>query len=620
MVRLRNTSPAPEPRVLRARGVTLADPPAAPAATPAAEGEAPAAAPVAEVPQQKWIQVATSGVYKGHGDDDFTLDKAVFDKFVANLRSDPRYKAGADGVGMQPVVPFDYEHVSEMDPREGSVPVDGVPSPAWALDFKVEGDDTASSLWAFVKFGEKVRKQIEAEEYMFVSIAFTLEATDPNTNDPIGPLITSIAFTNHPFLRDLQPLAASARRAAPGATRGIQKLSYYYGDAARSPEEGFEYSRSILNLPASTTTAEVLAQIAIVIGWVIAPGTEPAGVDIGELMSKLRACWTVPVTWSAQQVLEEITKAAEALKPAAASSETPVTPPAPAPESAPVTNSNPSPAAVAPPAALTNTEPNAMDLKKLATLFNSAHSKGKTLLDASDAPAVEAAIEGAVKDQATLASLLEALGVTNASDALKSISDLTGSRSKLADALAQLDQVLAMQTEVDAATEAQDVGAAMSAGGLNPEDARVRKAFSVQRSTAIATALAAVKEEDRKNPKALGTARKEARRAFLAEHGVADQTREHLLTNIVAGPGPAGGSQQLDPPARSIPLSRSSNGGAARGISLVGVRGPNVFHRLATWVQANEKGPNGQVLSWDAACKRASELKADSTVAIDEST
>jgi len=617
MVRLRKKSTEPQaaPRVLRGRGVlvALADPPAAaPDAPPPADGE-PAATP--EVPKQKWIQVATSGVYKGHGDDDFTLDKAVFDQFVANLRKDPRYKVGADGVGMQPVVPFDYEHVSEMDPREGSVPAAGAPSPAWALDFKVEGDATASSLWAFVEFGDTVREQIQKNEYRFVSIAFTLEATDPNTNDPIGALITSIAFTNHPFLRDLQPLAASARR-PEGATRGIQKLRYYYGDPANSPEEGFEFTRSILNLPASTTTEEVLAEVSKVIAWASAPGTEPAGVDVDELMCKLRSCWTVPVTWSAQQVYDEIAKAAAALKPAAAPA--PGTEPAPAPPPAPVTNSAQPPAAAAPPApALSTTEPK-MDPKKIAHLFNKA--RGTTLLDAADPAAVEEAITGAVNDQATLAALLEALGVKNAADALKSIADLTGAQSKLQAALAQLDQVLAMQEQVDAATEAQDVGAAMSAGGLDPNNAQVKKAFSVQRKQAITAALAAIPEPKRRDPQALLDARTDARRSFLAEHGVAEQNRQHLLTNIVAGPGNAGTSTQLNPPNdRSIPLNQGGSRPTTKAVSLSGISGPNSFHRLCVWVQTNEKGPGGKLLSWDAACSRAKTLKDDATVAIDES-
>jgi hypothetical protein len=199
-----------------------------------AEGEATTDAPAPEIPPRKWIHVANEGAYQGHADGKFSLTREVFQSFIKNLRADPRYKAGADGVGSQPVIPFDYEHASELDPTSGSIPASGAGAPGWALDFKIEnGQDGKAQLWAFAQLGDTIRKQISAKEYLFTSIAFVLQSTDPVSATETGPRITSIAFTNHPFLRDLIPLAARA-----------QGLRYYYGDRAGSRGDGLHSRHS----------------------------------------------------------------------------------------------------------------------------------------------------------------------------------------------------------------------------------------------------------------------------------------------------------------------------------------------------------------------------------------
>lgn len=600
----------PAVNALRAHGVQLADAPAATPPAPAADGTETPTAPVV-VPKQKWIQVASSGTYSGHGDGDFTLDQAVFSKFVENFHADPRFKAGADGVGSNPVVPFDYEHTSEMDPRMGSIPAGGVPAPAWALDLKVEGDATASSLWCFVDFGDTIREQIAKNEYRFVSIAFTLEATDPNTNADIGALITSIAFTNHPFLRDLQPLAASARRGD-----AAQRRLDYWGSAAKSPEQGFEYTRSVLQLPAATTPAEVVAEAAKVVAWAGPAGGAPAGVDISDIMCDLRSIWSIPVTATAEEVLGQIQKAALALVP----------PPAPAAAAAAVAAAastteatplaTPTGGTPAAPSALSNTEPakkTMENLKQIVALFNK--SKTGHLL-AEDAAAVTEAVAGAVADQTTLSAILTALGVKDGAAALASVAELSGMRAKLQDALSQLDEVLSMQSQLDTQTEAQDVGAAMTAAGLDPANAQVKTAFCAQRNHMLLTAVEAVKADEktgRKAPKALAEARKEARRGFLAAHGVAESGREQLLTNIVAGPNGTQLTPPTDatPPARKIPL-----GNGATSINLSAVKGANPFLKLCNWVQAQ---PGNKDLDWADVCRKAKALQDDSTVDISES-
>lgn len=167
----------------------------------------------------RWIHCCNEGLYRGHGQGEFDLTRETFDAFVANLRAEPQFRQGSVEVGgaaysggCAPVVQFDYEHASEMHPAEGEIPTKGAPACGWVLDLEVRtGADGKAQLWALAQLGEQVRGQIARKEYRWVSIAFTLQGVHWISGDPIGPVLTSIAFTNHPFMRDLEPLAAANR-------------------------------------------------------------------------------------------------------------------------------------------------------------------------------------------------------------------------------------------------------------------------------------------------------------------------------------------------------------------------------------------------------------------------
>jgi hypothetical protein len=207
-----------------ADGIRLFDSEPANDTTP---GQAPTRQPT---PEYKWIHCSNEGTYRGHHQGEFTFTRETFEAFVRNFRASPQYKPGALDLGgkqhtggVRQVIQFDYEHASEMPPWEGNIPNSGAPAPAWALEVEIrDGADGKAQLWAFGKLGSVIRKQIDNDEYLFVSIAFTLEGVHWVTGKPIGPLLTSIAFTNHPFMADLTPLsiAASARATSqpgPGA-------------------------------------------------------------------------------------------------------------------------------------------------------------------------------------------------------------------------------------------------------------------------------------------------------------------------------------------------------------------------------------------------------------------
>lgn len=161
-----------------------------------------------ETKEPVWIHVATSGEYNGYKNRPFQLNSEVFETMIRNFKADPRFTPGDAGVGTKKVVPFDYEHASELPAFVANVENRSA-APAWALDLKMEEEDGKQKLFALTQLGDKVRNQILDEEIQFTSIAFK-DATDQKTGKPIGPRISSIAFTNKPFIQDLEPIAVAA--------------------------------------------------------------------------------------------------------------------------------------------------------------------------------------------------------------------------------------------------------------------------------------------------------------------------------------------------------------------------------------------------------------------------
>lgn len=128
---------------------------------------------------------------------------------------------------MKQVIPFDFEHASELAATQGSIPGSGAPAPAWALELEVrDGARGEAQLWAYAKLGERIRSYMADDEYRHVSIAFSLDAIDPTSGRAVGPRLSSIAFTNHPFLRGLTPIAAKKTKAQIAAKHSAPNVLF----------------------------------------------------------------------------------------------------------------------------------------------------------------------------------------------------------------------------------------------------------------------------------------------------------------------------------------------------------------------------------------------------------
>jgi hypothetical protein len=236
-----------------------------------------------------WMQIAKEGKYKGHPDFpevDFT--RPVLESVITNFRKHPAYVAGKDGLGSAKVVPFDYEHASELDPTSGSIPLNGAPAPAWVLELQVrDAEDGTAELWALTQLGDQARAQIQKGEYQWTSVAVWRNAVHPVTGEPIGPVLTSVALTNHPFIQGMQALAASAR----GAGRVLAE-AHVYGKA-ESPEEAIIGLRGIFGLDPNAAPDAILEQMTK-FGEFVAAGAFPMGIDAEYIMRRMRELFDLP--------------------------------------------------------------------------------------------------------------------------------------------------------------------------------------------------------------------------------------------------------------------------------------------------------------------------------------
>jgi len=148
-----------------------------------------------------WIQLAKVGHFRGHAAGEFSLTPQTFTEIVANFRATSNRR-----------IPIDFEHASEQDPTEGSIPVAGAPAQGWIVDLDNRGE---GGLWGLVEWGALAREYIKAGQYRFFSPAIRFGAKDRVTGKPVGARMTSGALTNNPFLDGLKPLAAKDAGEAP---------------------------------------------------------------------------------------------------------------------------------------------------------------------------------------------------------------------------------------------------------------------------------------------------------------------------------------------------------------------------------------------------------------------
>ncbi len=220
-----------------------------------------------------WIQLAKPGVFRGHSAGPFELNDKVFQEIVRNFYSTQNQ-----------AIPIDFEHASEADATEGTIPTMGAPAQGWIRELKIED----GNLWGLVEWGDRAREYIRSGAYKFFSPAIRFGAKDRVSGQNIGARMTSGALTNNPFLDGMRPLAA--RDAADAAGEVLTTLRA--GPFAHQPHEYMPALKSALRLGELATARECADQLGRLRGQYDlcgGIGMTADGVDLGAYMHPLRA-------------------------------------------------------------------------------------------------------------------------------------------------------------------------------------------------------------------------------------------------------------------------------------------------------------------------------------------
>jgi hypothetical protein len=241
-----------------------------------------------------WVECCLSGTYLGHPNaEKLEWGPQLFDLLIANLRSNPSYRKGADGFGCVRVIPWDYEHESEIAKSKlmkfgTPLPKEGLPARSWTNDFDIRpGSDGQPSFWALTEFLPLQKQQVRNGEYRWCSIAVAQHFDNPITGVDQGPTVTSIAFTNDPFIQGMVPLAA-ARKGLP-----ITQTLDQWGPA-ESPEEALVGLRKIFKLADDAAPQVVLGQLTTLRG-LIESRSVPEYLGVDYVLERIRDLLELPL-------------------------------------------------------------------------------------------------------------------------------------------------------------------------------------------------------------------------------------------------------------------------------------------------------------------------------------
>jgi hypothetical protein len=296
------------------------------------------------------------------------------------------------------------------------------------------GSDAKTGLWAYTRLLEPVAGYIKDGKIKWTSVTVWPNAVDPESGKEIGPLLTSVAFTNQPFIEGMQPIAASY--AGPGGC---------WYDRARDPEDALAQLRTVFGLPQTSSVSDVMGEIGKFQAWV-RTGSVPYGVDADELVGCMRAILGLPALSTPDEVFAELDKLLPALIEQDALEAT---------ESAPAGDSNMqgenASASVTPDGSQPLTRKNeAMDAKLLMTL---ATAFG---IAATTEEAIVAAAQDAKNSRTQLSKLYTAIGATDDNSGavrlaalLKAEKDLAELQPKFTAAQKRIDELDAKEAEAE---------------------------------------------------------------------------------------------------------------------------------------------------------------------------
>jgi hypothetical protein len=388
-----------------------------------------------------WIQIAAEGEYKGHPTGEFELDAKVFSEIIKNFRAHPSFELDeATGLGKEGVIPFDFHHASEEPPAR--VGVMGAPAQAWALDLEMRKGEAGAELWALASWLEPARSYVQQGKYKWTSVAIWPNATDPKSGKNIGFYMSSIAFTNDPFIQGMHAIAA--HRSGHAVSLGLDHL--------------LSEMKYILGLPETSTAAEVASEVGK-LRAMVAPGVAPpAGVDIERLLGQVRSLLNLPKLADAETIFAEVDKLMGAVA---------ASPPAPIGAET-TSDSTMTTAAVAATKGKFMKEHLIKLARRLGIDFNEADFDDEVKLQVLAARIAGAAcikLDDAQAATKGIAAIAKALGVEDADEAVSKLTEMMAAMGDITAAMPGLAAIMEGQVKAQDEEEEEEVAATAAERG-----------------------------------------------------------------------------------------------------------------------------------------------------------
>lgn len=146
------------------------------------------------VSPKEWIELATTGEWKGHPDGEFALSEQDLHDMVSNFEKDPRGR-----------LVVDYEHQTLRSGKNGQP----APAAGWITALEVVQGEDGPKLNGRVEWTRSATTAIANNEYAYISPVIVFKAKDRKTGKPTGTRLHSAALTNSPFLNELAAVAAT---------------------------------------------------------------------------------------------------------------------------------------------------------------------------------------------------------------------------------------------------------------------------------------------------------------------------------------------------------------------------------------------------------------------------
>ena len=219
-----------------------------------------------------WNQLAKIGQWAGHPSGRFQITAKEIGEIVRNFRATENRK-----------IPIDFEHASEADPTEGSIPTDGAPAQGWIIDLQDRGD---AGLWGLVEWLPKAREYVRSKQYRFFSPAIRFNSRDRVTAANIGARMTSGALTNNPFLDGMAEMAASDKEST------VLAAAY-----AHPPDVYMPKMRAALGMDVTATARSCMDRLLSLeehFGKIGEVGMSE-GVDLAQYMPAMRDMISAPI-------------------------------------------------------------------------------------------------------------------------------------------------------------------------------------------------------------------------------------------------------------------------------------------------------------------------------------